>query len=345
MRWVLRYLIFFFIGLGASFASVLTPKQASQSLGKTVSLEFKVKGTGVNDAGFFELYSEESWNHPDSFFIRFPFAIKNKFQEINVSIPNHFVGRKIQVKGVVQLLSFGQIKRNVIYVHSTDQIVIVPASIEESKIVGYLPTSQYAVKKIHGFELLIEPSILKKVEYRGLIDEVQSQLIVLDKLLKPETLVELKKVKIWIEWDNKSTGCEAAAFHKDAKWLIQNKLNPDKAGGIEICNLKLMSAWSKQNQPMMMLHEFAHAYQFHFLGDDNVDIKTTYQAAMNAGLYQSVPDGRGGSKRAYAANNFFEYFAELTESYWFKNDYFPFDRESLMAYDPLGYFLMKKIWD
>jgi len=126
---------------------------------------------------------------------------------------------------------------------------------------------------------------------------------------------------------------------------MQNKLNPDKASGIEICNLKLMQAWSKKNQPMMMLHEFAHAYHFRFLGDDNVDIKTTYQSAMNAGLYQSVPDGRGGSERAYAASNFFEYFAELTEAYWGKNDYFPYDRENLKVYDPKGYFLIQKIWD
>lgn len=37
-----------------------------------------------------------------------------------------------------------------------------------------------------------------------------------------------------------------------------------------------------------------------------------------------------------ALDNESDYFAELTESYFWKNNYYPFDRTDLFAYDPVG---------
>ena len=39
-----------------------------------------------------------------------------------------------------------------------------------------------------------------------------------------------------------------------------------------------------------------------------------------------------------------QYFADLTEAYFGKNDFFPFNREDLKKYDPTGYQLMKTVW-
>jgi dipeptidyl-peptidase-4 len=39
-----------------------------------------------------------------------------------------------------------------------------------------------------------------------------------------------------------------------------------------------------------------------------------------------------------------EYFAEATEAYFGKNDFFPFNREELKAHDPLMHDLVGKLW-
>ena len=88
----------------------------------------------------------------------------------------------------------------------------------------------------------------------------------------------------------------------------------------------------------------AHAYQFLVLGEDHPAAQKAYRKAMDAGLYQSVAHVHGEKTKAYAATNYKEYFADLTEAYFGKNDFFPFNREELKKYDPTGYRLMQDVW-
>ncbi len=39
-----------------------------------------------------------------------------------------------------------------------------------------------------------------------------------------------------------------------------------------------------------------------------------------------------------------EYFSELTEAYFGKNDFFPFTRDELKQHDPAGFALMEEAW-
>jgi len=52
----------------------------------------------------------------------------------------------------------------------------------------------------------------------------------------------------------------------------------------------------------------------------------------------------GGKKKAYAATNAAEYFAELSEAYFGKNDFFPFTKIELERHDPVGFEMLKKAW-
>ena len=51
-----------------------------------------------------------------------------------------------------------------------------------------------------------------------------------------------------------------------------------------------------------------------------------------------------GKKKAYAATNPAEYFAELSEAYFGTNDFAPFTRAELEKHDPVGFALMRKAW-
>jgi len=88
----------------------------------------------------------------------------------------------------------------------------------------------------------------------------------------------------------------------------------------------------------------AHSYHFTVLGDKYAPLQDAYKQAMDRKLYDSVEFVTGGKKKAYAATNPAEYFAELSEAYFGKNDFFPFTRDELEKHDPIGFELMKKAW-
>lgn len=100
---------------------------------------------------------------------------------------------------------------------------------------------------------------------------------------------------------------------------------------------------------MMLLHEIAHGYHLRLEGGyENPLVLAAYEAAMEQGLYEKVGhvlEGEGEApRRAYAATNQQEYFSELTEAYFGRNDYFPFTREDLLAHDPAGYAMIEEVW-
>lgn len=68
------------------------------------------------------------------------------------------------------------------------------------------------------------------------------------------------------------------------------------------------------------------------------------QHAMRRGLYEQVEYVRGGKQKAYATTNVQEYFAELSEAYLGRNDFYPFNREELARHDPVGYKMMEGAW-
>ena len=61
-------------------------------------------------------------------------------------------------------------------------------------------------------------------------------------------------------------------------------------------------------------------------------------------MYAAVAHVNGGKRRAYALTNAQEYFAELSEAYFGKNDFYPFTRAELEKHDPVGYQLLRGVW-
>jgi hypothetical protein len=137
-------------------------------------------------------------------------------------------------------------------------------------------------------------------------------------------------------------------YHPSKDWLISHNMNPSMAGGVEMINPYKFLFVGKyfSNQPYVFLHEFSHAYQDRYLSKaDQSIISKAYTHALSLELYRSVHcvDGRIGD--AYARTNDKEYFAELTEAYFGTNDWYPFNREQLKSYDPVGYAMIEKVWE
>lgn len=118
--------------------------------------------------------------------------------------------------------------------------------------------------------------------------------------------------------------------------------HPHMARGVELGNARNFISWTKQ-QPWMVLHEMAHAYNDQVIGDDP-RIKAAHEEMKKSGAYESVPYIGGGKKRHYALENEKEYFAESTEAFFGKNDFYPFVRAELEKADPRICALLKELW-
>lgn len=162
----------------------------------------------------------------------------------------------------------------------------------------------------------------------------------------PEPAVErLRKVPVWInpEYENERPRCE---YHPGAGWLRDNGRDPAMAKAIEISNVRIFE-FENRRMPYLMLHELSHAYHDQVLGFNEPRILAVFEVARDSGSYESVRRFTGVktvNDKAYAISDHKEYFAESTEAYFGKNDFFPFDRSELKAHDPQMHALLGKLW-
>jgi hypothetical protein len=310
-----------------ALANALTPAGTARKLGDTVTVEFRVKGTGTNAAGYAQLYSEASWRDPGAFFVRLPASTEVA----------RYSGRMISVTGEVESIEFRDLRRMVIYAPDAAQVAVL------DPLPAFTPTSAYVQKKIGGFTVLVHPAVMRDGNVVSqAFAELELQMDRIAAALPEHLLAKLREARIWIEWRQRED--TASQFHIARAWLLEHAYNPDKAGDVEICDVRNWVAWSRQDQPFSLLHELAHAYQFRILGERAALIDLAYAHAMAAGLYDAVPYVHGGRRQAHAAKNAAEYFAELTEAYFGINDYYPFTRADLRRGDPLGYRVVEQLW-
>jgi hypothetical protein len=187
-------------------------------------------------------------------------------------------------------------------------------------------------ENILGFSVIYSDEL--DANSRSLIrSELNQDLTVINNLFDSEVLNKINKVKIWVTKDGLPEG--AATYHQSADWLSQHGKNPKMAHGIEIGNIDNFINWRKLNQPFMLLHEIAHFYHDRVLGNEDADIKNGFNRIQQSQLYETISYNMGSKQKAYALTNRFEYFAESTEAFFGKNDFFPYDKED---------FLVPKLW-
>ena len=318
----------------------LTVPEAEKKVGSVVSVQFLVKGEGRNGE-LAELYSEPAWDRPGNFFVRITACAQKELQAKGIrDLNGHFADETVIVKGKVERLNFQDKSFPLIKVESLSNLTIVP---RRGK---YTPTSEYLVQHSQGFEVRYHPVFKsqRKSEREIVSREITKQLLALSGALPKDKVRKLRIFPIWVEWNRLPNN--AAMFHPGRRWLRENSVNPDKAPGVEITSAVNFVKWSRESQPSMLIHEFAHAFQDNVLGPaENKAIKQVFNQVSAKGIYNSVPHVQGGRGRHYALTNEREYFAEATEAYFGKNDFFPFTRRDLKRHDPLGFNLIEKMWN
>ena len=213
------------------------------------------------------------------------------------------------------------------------------------------PDKLREIREIEGWSVHISRKLLadeSNATARAL-ELLQAQLAEIVRVVPGPAVAELRKVPLWIspEYPNIPPRAE---YHPDAKWLSDNGRDPVMARGVEFTNVRIFEAENRR-MPAFVLHELAHAYHDRVLkGLPAIgEINTAYQNAKAGGKYDRVErqdsEGRKRMDRAYAMTNAFEYFAESTEAYFSRNDFFPYDRAQLKDTDPDMCTLLEKVWN
>ena len=162
-------------------------------------------------------------------------------------------------------------------------------------------------------------------------------------LVEPERLKKLRNCEIWIEWHHPTLG--AMQYHPGLKWLEDNKHDPRLLKKVHIPRASaLVSREQLLKHPAVVLHELAHAYHDQILGFDHDEIREAWDKAMKEKKYDKVLLFNGRFVKHYATTNHKEYFAESTEAYFYRNDFYPFVRAELEEHDPVMHTLLEKIW-
>lgn len=214
-------------------------------------------------------------------------------------------------------------------------------------LVSYHP--KYEVRTIEGWTLSINTQLIE--DDKPLLDTavklLTEQLVFVKKNIPSKPLKELRKVPLYMNPSYKDS-VPAAAFHPGVEWLRENGRDPAMAKAVEFYNI---SKFKEEfiRMPLFVLHELAHAYHDRVLSFDEKRLVATYEAAKKSGTYDSVdrwfsPERPLTKEKAYGMNNVMEYFAESTEAYFGRNDFYPFTRTELEKHDPEMAKLLGEIW-
>ncbi len=117
------------------------------------------------------------------------------------------------------------------------------------------------------------------------------------------------------------------------------------AGSIELMNVDDFIDWSK-GQPWMVLHELAHAWHHRFLpgGYNHPLILGAYQRAKAGGRYRRVRYTMAPAARPTPSPIRWSSLPRARKPISDANDFQPFDRDELKAFDRSAYRMVEKAW-
>ena len=202
------------------------------------------------------------------------------------------------------------------------------------------------VQTIEGWTVFVDPALLggapDSVESRSL-QMLANHLQRIRILVPPEPLAKLQGIGIWIERDHPAL--KSMQYHPSADWLIEHGHDPRLARKVHITQARdLVSREQMLKHPAVVLHELAHGYHDQVLGFDNPEIVAAYRAAKASGAYDSVLLYTGERVRHYGMTDPMEYFAEGTEAFLYRNDFYPFVRAELKLHDPTLHDVLARVW-
>jgi len=213
------------------------------------------------------------------------------------------------------------------------------------------PDPVYETRTLRGWTLHINRELLA-ADARSTakaIELLDKQLDEITKVVPKAAVAKLQKVPLYFNPEYPGVR-PVAEYHPGADWLRKNGRDPAMAKAVEFTDVRTFEV-EVNRMPWFVLHELAHGYHDRELpkGFGNPEIVAAYTRAKESGKYDKVERHFGNGRpntfeKAYAMTTPMEYFAEATEAYFGRNDFFPFTRDELKKHDPDMFELLGKLW-
>lgn len=202
------------------------------------------------------------------------------------------------------------------------------------------------LRNIEGWKVHVDPALLEGPhagEGGKALTMLANHLQRVKIVVPAAPLTNLQTIEIWIERDHpKLRGMQ---YHPSRDWLVNHGHDPRLTRKVHLSQARdLLSRGQMLKHPAVVLHELAHGYHDQILGFDHPGIVAAYQKMKEAGSYTNVLLYTGQKVKHYGLTNPKEYFAESTEAYLYRNDFYPFVRAELKEHDPAMHEVLLKIW-
>ena len=208
------------------------------------------------------------------------------------------------------------------------------------------PAEKMVIKQMSGWVVHIDPALLEGPHAKTgshALRMLENHLERISILVEGDPLEQLRQTQIWIEHEHPKL--RNMQYHVSSGWLRKNGYDPRLAKKVHIPRARdLISRAQIIKHPAVVLHALAHGFHDQQLGFNEPRIREAYEAAKAKGNYEKVMAHNGQIVKHYALTNHMEYFAEATEAYFYRNDFYPFVRAELHKHDPNLHSLLIEIW-
>lgn len=208
------------------------------------------------------------------------------------------------------------------------------------------PTSR-SLRELEGWTIRVDDRLLGDAPDAALgtraLRFLEAKLVEIKAVVPAERLKDLQAVTIVLDLNCGKLG--SMQYHPDAGWLKANGFPTDLAKCVHLPRAADVATRRNINeQPWVILHELAHAFHDQKLSFDEPRIKAAHEKFRESGHGDATLLYNGKRVKHYALTNQMEFFAEMTESFFGVNDFFPFNRAELQEAEPELFQLLSEIW-
>jgi hypothetical protein len=203
-----------------------------------------------------------------------------------------------------------------------------------------------AERQIEGWTVLVDDRLIapeNEALGKRALQILTSELSDIRTVVASNRLRKLQDVKIVLDLTHGAL--RPAQYHPSAEWLESHGYARTLAKCVHIPNTAdFASARHHHDQPWDVLHELAHAYHDQVLGFENPEIRRAWERYRDSGHGDSVLHIVGRREKHYALTDHKEFFSEMSEAYFGRNDFFPFNYGELAEAEPEISAMLRRIW-
>lgn len=210
---------------------------------------------------------------------------------------------------------------------------------------GKIVRIDHEIREIEGWKVHVDTSLLTG-EHKAsgdlalrILGERLHQIVL---RLPAGPVARMKEVPIYLDRDHPLGN---AHYHPEADWLEKHGYDPAMGKAVQFTRAaSLIREASRPDSSSVVLHELAHAYHDRVLGFDHPGILAGYKAFCDSRKFDRVPHTSGPLQPHYGLTDHKEFFAEMTETFFVGNDYWPFTHRMLYDEHRPSYDLLASVW-